>query len=56
MIILPSLPVVLTCSACLLALVVGTAFRITNFLGGMARFGFLPSNLARWLYGLNRAK
>jgi hypothetical protein len=53
---LPSLPVVLTCSGCLLALVVGNAFRITNFLGGMARFGFLPKSLTRWLYGLNHAK
>jgi hypothetical protein len=56
MVNLPSLPVVLTCSGCLLALVVGTAFRLTNALGGMARLGFLPKSLTRWLYGLNSVK
>jgi hypothetical protein len=46
----PSLPVIFTCLGCLLALIVGTAFRVTNFLGGVARFGFLPKGLTRWLY------
>jgi hypothetical protein len=50
MISLPSLPVILTCSGCFLAFVVGTAFRLTNFLGYTARLGFLPKRITRWLY------
>ncbi len=46
----PSLPVIITCSGCLLALVVGLIFRTTTVLGGMARLGFLPKGLTRWLY------
>jgi hypothetical protein len=56
MINLPSLPVILTCSGCLLAFVIGTAFRLTNLLAFTARLGFLPKGLTRWLYGLNNAK
>jgi hypothetical protein len=52
MVNLPSLPVILTCSGCLLALVVGLAFRATTFLGYTARLGFLPKGLTRWLYGV----
>jgi len=50
-----SLPVILTCSGCLLALVVGVAFRATTFLGHTARLGFLPKGLTRWLYGMNQS-
>jgi hypothetical protein len=46
----PSLPVIFTCSGCLLALVVGLVFRATTFLGYTARLGFLPKGLTRWLY------
>jgi len=46
----PSLPVIITCSGCLLALVVGLAFRATTFLGYTAQLGFLPKGLTRWLY------
>ena len=46
----PSLPVIVTCSGCLLALVVGLVFRATTFLGYTARLGFLPKGLTRWLY------
>jgi hypothetical protein len=46
----PSLPVILTCSGCLLALIVGTVYRLTMFLGYTARLGFLPKGLTRWLY------
>lgn len=52
----PSLPLILTCSGCLLALVVGLMFRATNFLGGMARFGFLPKGMTRWLYDVKDPK
>jgi hypothetical protein len=52
MISLPSLPVIITCSGCLLALVVGVIFRTTTFLGYTARLGFLPKGLTRWLYGV----
>jgi hypothetical protein len=45
-----SLPVILTCSGCLLALVVGLVFRATTLLGYSARLGFLPKGLTRWLY------
>jgi hypothetical protein len=48
----PSLPVVFTCSGCLLALVVGLVFRATTFLGYTARLGFLPKGLTRWLLDL----
>jgi hypothetical protein len=48
----PSLPVIFTCSGCLLALTVGTAYRLTNLLGATARLGFLPKGLTRWLYGV----
>jgi len=44
-----SLPVITTCSGCLLALVVGLVFRATTFLGYTARLGFLPKGLTRWL-------
>jgi hypothetical protein len=46
----PSLPVIVTCSGCLLALVVGLVFRATTFVGYTARLGFLPKGLTRWLY------
>lgn len=49
MIHLPSLPVIATCSGCLLALIVGTVYRLTNALGHTARLGFLPKGLTRWL-------
>jgi hypothetical protein len=52
----PSLPVILTCSGCLLALIDGTAYRLTNLLGATARLGFLPKGITRWLYGMNPAK
>jgi len=52
----PSLPVILTCSGCLLALIVGTVFRLTMFLGYTARLGFLPKGLTRWLYDANSSK
>jgi len=45
-----SLSVIITCSGCLLALVVGLVFRATTFLGYTARLGFLPKGLTRWLY------
>lgn len=48
----PSLPVIVTCSGCLLALVVGLVFRATTFLGYTARLGFLPKGLTRWLLDL----
>ena len=48
----PSLPVVFTCSGCLLALVVGLVFRATTFLGYTARLGFLPKGLTHWLLDL----
>jgi hypothetical protein len=47
----PSLPVILTCSGGLLALVLGLVFRATTFLGYTARLGFLPKGLTRWLHG-----
>jgi hypothetical protein len=47
---LPSLPVIFTCSGCLLALIVGTVYRVTNLLAATARLGFLPKGLTRWLY------
>ena len=50
----PSLPVILTCSGCLLALAVGLLFRATTFLGHTARLGFLPKGLTRWLYGVKK--
>jgi hypothetical protein len=50
-----SLPVILTCSGCVLAFVLGTAFRVTNLLGGTACLGFLPKGLTRWLYGENQS-
>jgi hypothetical protein len=50
-----SLPAILTCSGCLLALVVGLIFRTTTLLGGMARLGFLPKGLTRWLYDVKDA-
>jgi hypothetical protein len=56
MIKLPSLPAILICSGCLLALVVGLIFRTTTLLGGMARFGFLPKGLTRWLYDVKVSK
>ena len=46
----PSLPVIVTCSGCLLALVFGLAFRTTTVLASAARLGFLPKGLTRWLY------
>jgi hypothetical protein len=49
------LPVILTCSGCVLAFVLGTAFRVTNSLGGTARLGFLPKRLTRWLNGINQS-
>jgi hypothetical protein len=49
MLTFPSVPTVVACSGCLLAVIVGTAFRFTNFLGGTARLGFLPKGLTRWL-------
>lgn len=49
-----SIPVILTCSGCVLAFVVGTAFRLTNALGGTARLGFLPKGMTRWLLGSNK--
>jgi hypothetical protein len=52
----PSLPVILTCSGCLLALVVGLVFRATTFLGYTARLGFLPKGLTRWLYDVKDPK
>jgi hypothetical protein len=55
MVNLPTLPVILTCSGCLLALLVGVAFRATTFLGFTARLGFLPKGLTRWLYGMNQS-
>jgi hypothetical protein len=51
MLSLPSASSIAVCSGCALALIVGTAFRLTNFLGGTARLGFLPKGLTRWLYG-----
>jgi hypothetical protein len=52
----PSLPVIFTCSGCLLALIVGSVYRLTMFLGGMARFGFMPKGLTRWLYDVKEIK
>jgi hypothetical protein len=52
----PSLPVIITCSGCLLALVVGLVFRTSTLLGGMARLGFLPKGLTRWLLDANSTK
>ena len=52
----PSLPVILTCSGCLLALIVGIIFRLTMFLGYTARLGFLPKGLTRWLLDLKDTK
>jgi hypothetical protein len=49
-----SLPVILICSGCFLALLVGIAFRAITFLGFTARLGFLPKGLTRWLYGMNQ--
>lgn len=49
-----SLLVILTCSGCVLAFLLGTAFRVTNLLGGTARLGFLPKGLTRWLYDANQ--
>jgi hypothetical protein len=51
----PSLPVIFTCSGCLLALIVGTAYRLTNLLAATARLGFLPKGMTRWLYGVKNA-
>jgi len=48
----PSLPVIITCSGCLLAVIVGSVNRLTMFLGYTARLGFLPEGLTRWLYGV----
>jgi hypothetical protein len=53
---LPSLPVIFTSLGCLLALVVGTAFRLTLVLQGSAEAKFLPNSLRQWLYDLNHAK
>jgi hypothetical protein len=52
----PSLPVIFTCSGCILALVVGLVFRATTFLGYTARLGFLPKGLTRWLYDVKATK
>jgi hypothetical protein len=52
----PALPVIITCSGCLLALVVGPVFRATTFLGYTARLGFLPKGLTRWLLDLKDSK
>jgi hypothetical protein len=52
----PSLPVILNCSGCLLALIVGTAYRLTNLLATTAGLGFLPKRLPRWLYDANSSK
>jgi hypothetical protein len=52
MIHLPSLPLIATCSGCLLAFVAGTVYRLTNALGHTARLGFLPKGLTRWLLDL----
>ena len=46
----PSLPAIITCSGCFLALVFGLAFRTTTVLASAARLGFLPKGLTRWLY------
>jgi hypothetical protein len=37
-----SLPVIVTCSGCLLALAFGLAYRTTTVLASAARLGFLP--------------
>jgi hypothetical protein len=55
MVRLPSLPVVFTCSGCLLALIVGAVYRFTMFLGYTARLGFLPRGVTRWLLDLEAA-
>jgi hypothetical protein len=47
-----SLPVIITCSGCLLALVFGFVFRTTTVLASAARLGFLPKGPTRWLYDL----
>jgi len=52
----PSLPVIITCSGCLLALVFGLAYRTTTVLASAARLGFLPKGLTRWLYDVKDTK
>jgi hypothetical protein len=49
MLTFPSVPTIVACSGCALALIVGVAFRFTNALGQTARLGFLPKSLTRWL-------
>jgi len=56
MVKLPQLPVILTCLGCLLAVLVGTAFRVTLLLQGSSEAKFLPKSLRRWLYDMNHAK
>jgi hypothetical protein len=43
MVRLPSLPVILICSGCLSAMVVGLLFRATTFLGATARLDVFRS-------------
>ncbi len=42
------------CLGCLLAFAIGTAFRFTMLSHGLARVGWLPSAMRRWLYGMRR--
>ncbi len=52
----PPLPVILTCLGCLLAVLVGTAFRVSLLMQGSAEAKLLPESLRRWLYGMKHAK
>jgi hypothetical protein len=49
-------PYILTCLGCSLAVFVGTAFRVSLLLQGSAEAKFLPKNLRRWFYDMNRSK
>jgi len=52
----PPLPVILTCLGCILAVIVGTAFRVSGLMQGSAEAKLLPKSPRRWLYGMNHAK
>jgi hypothetical protein len=44
------------CLSCVLALIVGSAFRFTLLAAGLAEARVLPDSWRRWLYDLNRVE
>jgi hypothetical protein len=56
MIELPPAPYILTCLGCLLAILIGAAFRLSLLMQGSAEAEVLPKSLRRWLYGISHSK